>query len=239
MVAVSQPLSNEPIPAQPPVPLVVAWLQAVVLPLSVIRQKRNYLPVAFRSSGILVIGPRVYLYVVDYPVDKDYGCSIIIAKPPNGESYVAKKTRRGQKQCPKCSAWVKGTRAKDCPKCDYQFNGKHEAAPAPEPVAAEKKAEDTVTFEQLRAVTQTVRTIGGFARLNELLGLVKEVGGLRKMKGLLEAMSVPETDRHLASNRPAILKADPSPGPNARAFHLAYGPWPSSCCDAHWTHRAA
>ena len=68
---------------------------------------------------------------------------------------MAKKTRRGQKQCPKCNAWVKGTRAKACPKCNYQFNGKP-AAPAPEPVVAEKKA-DTVTFEQLRAVTQTVK----------------------------------------------------------------------------------
>ena len=38
------------------------------------------------------------------------------------------------------------------------------------------------------------KAIGGFARLNELPGLVREVGGLRKMKGLLEAMSVPETD---------------------------------------------
>jgi hypothetical protein len=106
---------------------------------------------------------------------------------------MAKKTRRGQKQCPKCNAWVKGTRTKACPKCDHQFNGKPKAAPAPEPAAAEKKA-DTVTFGQVRAVTQTVKVIGGFARLNELLGLIKEVGGLRKMKELLEAMSVPETD---------------------------------------------
>ena len=108
---------------------------------------------------------------------------------------MAKKMRRGQKQCPKCNAWVKGTRTKACPKCDYQFNGKQKAAPAPEPAAAEKKAGDTVTFEQVRAVTQTVKAIGGFARLNELLGLIKEVGGLRKMKELLEAMSVPETDK--------------------------------------------
>jgi hypothetical protein len=50
------------------------------------------------------------------------------------------------------------------------------------------------TFEQIRAVTQTVKTIGGFARLNDLLGLIKEVGGLKKFKDLLEAMSLPETD---------------------------------------------
>ena len=41
---------------------------------------------------------------------------------------------------------------------------------------------------------QAVKAIGGFARLNELLGLIKEVGGLRKMKELLEAMAIPETD---------------------------------------------
>ena len=107
---------------------------------------------------------------------------------------MAKKTRQGQKQCPKCNAWVKGTRAKACPKCEFQFNGKAEAkAPALEPVAAEKKA-DTVTFEQVRAVTQTVKTIGGFARLNELLGLIKEVGGLKKFKDLLDAVSATEAD---------------------------------------------
>jgi len=105
---------------------------------------------------------------------------------------MAKKTRRGQKQCPKCNAWVKGTRAKTCPKCDYQFNGKQEAAPAPEPAVAEKKVGNTVTFEQVRAVAQTVKAIGGFARLNELLGLIKEVGGLKKFKDLLEAMSATE-----------------------------------------------
>ena len=44
-------------------------------------------------------------------------------------------------------------------------------------------------------MTKAVKAIGGFTCLNELLGLIKEVGGLRKMKVLLEAMSVPETDK--------------------------------------------
>jgi hypothetical protein len=59
---------------------------------------------------------------------------------------------------------------------------------------AEKKA-DTVTFDQLRAVTQTVNAIGGVARLDALLGLIKEVGGLKKFKDLLAAMSVSATDQ--------------------------------------------
>jgi hypothetical protein len=35
----------------------------------------------------------------------------------------------------------------------------------------------------------SVKVVGGFDRLNELLGLVREVGGLKKFKDLLEAMS--------------------------------------------------
>ncbi len=108
---------------------------------------------------------------------------------------MAKKTRRGQKQCPKCNAWVKGTRARACTKCNYQFNGKQRKVHVPHAVAAvvevkPTKAADTVTLDQLRAVTQTIKAIRGVNRFNELLGIVKEVGGLRKMKDLLEAMSV-------------------------------------------------
>ncbi len=63
---------------------------------------------------------------------------------------------------------------------------------APAVVEKPTKAADTVTIEQIRAVTQTVQVIGGFARLNELLGLVKEVGGVKKFKDLLDAMTVSE-----------------------------------------------
>ena len=56
------------------------------------------------------------------------------------------------------------------------------------------KAAATVTLEQVKAVALTVKTLGGSVRLNELLGLIKEVGGLKKFKDLLEAMSGPETD---------------------------------------------
>ena len=34
---------------------------------------------------------------------------------------MAKKTRRGQKQCPECTTWIKGTRAKTCPKCQQRI----------------------------------------------------------------------------------------------------------------------
>ena len=105
---------------------------------------------------------------------------------------MATKIRRGQKQCPKCDAWVNGTRARSCPKCGHQFMAKRKA-PALETVTAtvEKptKNGDVVTLEQVKAVAQTVRAIGGFGRLNELLGLIREVGGVRRFKDLSEAMS--------------------------------------------------
>jgi hypothetical protein len=115
---------------------------------------------------------------------------------------MAKKTRRGQKQCPSCKTWIKGTRAKTCPKCNHEFRPKQEAVAAPKaaravmaaPEAPAKPA-NTVTIEQIKAVSQMVKTTGGFGRLHELLGLIKEVGGLKKFKDLLEAMEVPEPGR--------------------------------------------
>ena len=37
-----------------------------------------------------------------------------------------------------------------------------------------------------------VRTIGGFRCLREMLGVIRELGGLKKFKDLLEAMEVVE-----------------------------------------------
>jgi uncharacterized protein (DUF2345 family) len=65
---------------------------------------------------------------------------------------------------------------------------------APAAVEAAAKAPATVTLEHVKAVALTVRTLGGSVRLYELLGLIKEVGGLKKFKDLLEAISGPETD---------------------------------------------
>jgi hypothetical protein len=108
---------------------------------------------------------------------------------------MAKKIRPGQKRCPSCGAAVSGPRTKLCPKCGYEFNGKPQKAPAP--VAAAAPAEkanpaDTITLEQIKAVAQMVKTIGGFGRLHEMLGVIKEVGGVKKFKDLLDAMAVPE-----------------------------------------------
>ncbi len=110
---------------------------------------------------------------------------------------MARKTRRGQKQCPNCQAWVKGTRAKSCPKCGYSFvNGPATTAAlevAPAGVNERpSKAGNAITLDQIKMVGQMVKTIGGFRRLHDMLAVIKEVGGPRKFKDLLEAMEVTE-----------------------------------------------
>jgi plastocyanin len=112
-------------------------------------------------------------------------------KAMSGEIVAALK-KQGIKITPSHVANIKTKINKD--RTAKKMAKQQAAVEAAAPAAVEKKAGDTVTFEQIRAVTQTVKTIGGFARLNDLLGLVKEVGGLKKFKDLLEAMTVPETD---------------------------------------------
>jgi hypothetical protein len=115
---------------------------------------------------------------------------------------MAKRSRQGQKQCPECNAWIKGTRTKECPKCSHQFNGKKKAAPAPkapaskpapEPVQVEvekpAKVADAITITQVKAVAELVALVGGFDRCHQLLAVVREVGGPKRMRDLLEALS--------------------------------------------------
>ena len=110
------------------------------------------------------------------------------------------KSRQGQKQCPECKAWVQGPRTRVCPKCEHQFNGEKKAAPAPKAhalkpgpaqVAVEKpiKVADAITITQVKTVAELVALVGGFDRCHELLGVVRDVGGLKRMKDLLEALA--------------------------------------------------
>jgi hypothetical protein len=108
---------------------------------------------------------------------------------------MAKKTKPGYKRCPECKLLVKGPRTKTCPKCQHEFAVKQPAAPAPEPAAvaeAPAKTANAITLQQIKMVGQMVKTIGGFRRLHEMLGVIKEVGGLKKFKDLLDAMAVSE-----------------------------------------------
>lgn len=51
----------------------------------------------------------------------------------------------------------------------------------------------TITLEQVKKVACTIKTLGGFQRVIEVLEVIKELGGVKKFKDLAEAMSVPET----------------------------------------------
>ena len=112
---------------------------------------------------------------------------------------MAKRTRLGQKQCPGCGKWIKGTRTRVCPKCNHEFNGKPKKTPAPHPVkaVAEKpvKVGDVITIGQVRDVAQIVTLVGGFERCHELLGVIHDVGGLRRMKELLEALAAAQVSQ--------------------------------------------
>ena len=66
------------------------------------------------------------------------------------------------------------------------------AASAPAAEAKPSKIGDMITLDQIKKVAQTVKTIGGFEPLHDMLSVIKEVGGLRKFKDLLEAMSLTE-----------------------------------------------
>ena len=64
------------------------------------------------------------------------------------------------------------------------------------PAVSEKRSEPagTITLEHIKAVSHSVKAMGGFARLNELLGVIKEVGGLRRFRDLVDAIAVTEAD---------------------------------------------
>ena len=71
------------------------------------------------------------------------------------------------------------------------------AAAATEPVAAAPAAvpAGTIALAHVKAVAQTVQAMGGFDRLNELLAVIREVGGLKKFKDLVDAIAVTKTDK--------------------------------------------
>jgi hypothetical protein len=56
------------------------------------------------------------------------------------------------------------------------------------------KVSATVTLEQVKAVAVTVKTLGGSVQLDGILVLIKEVGGLKGFKDLLDAMSATEAN---------------------------------------------
>jgi len=68
-------------------------------------------------------------------------------------------------------------------------------ASTPARTAVEKAANGgTITLEQIRKVAQTVKAMGGYQQMTEVLAVIKEAGGPKKFKELAEAMTVTEAD---------------------------------------------
>ena len=65
---------------------------------------------------------------------------------------------------------------------------------APATVDKPAKNGDTITLTQVKLVAATIKTLGGYERLSEVLAVIKELGGVKKFKDLAEAMSVTGTD---------------------------------------------
>ena len=118
------------------------------------------------------------------------------ANPGVGNTEVAKSlTKSGIKVSPNYVATIKGKmKARRAAK-------KSEAAKAAttEMAVAEAnekptKAGDAVTIQQIKAVGQMVKSVGGFGRFREMLDVIRQVGGLKRLRDLLEAMAVTSTD---------------------------------------------
>jgi hypothetical protein len=142
-----------------------------------------------------VIAAQIYVNAANCRVDTAWDCAVTFPgnESDQGASRMAKTSRLGQKKCPGCDKWVKGTRTRVCPKCGHEFNGKPKKAPAPEPIntVVEKpaKAADAITIAQIRAVAELITAVGGFDRCHAFLSVIRDVGGLRRMKDLLEALA--------------------------------------------------
>jgi hypothetical protein len=69
-----------------------------------------------------------------------------------------------------------------------------EVVAAAEPVAEKPAKNGTLTVEQVKKVSQLMKTLGGFKAVNEVLDTVKEIGGVKKFKELAAAIAGTETD---------------------------------------------
>ena len=119
-------------------------------------------PASSELSGIGVMRPRLCLYVADYPVDKDDVRPTDQWIPKLESQRWQRERRRGQKQCPKCNAWVKGTRAKACPKWRLPIPWKARGGPRPRTAGGGKKGRG---FCYLRADSSRDRGGHGHWRL--------------------------------------------------------------------------
>ena len=89
---------------------------------------------------------------------------------------MAKKLKPGQKRCPSCGATVSGPRAKTCPKCNHEFNGKPTVKAAPATVAPAKPTKNDGEKPQVNKA-QAVRD---YLAANPAVGPTLVVAALKK-----------------------------------------------------------
>ncbi len=72
--------------------------------------------------------------------------------------------------------------------------------------AVEKPATNggTITLTQVKLVAATIKTLGGYQRVMEVLAVIKELGGVKKFKDLAEAMTVTGTAATTVTDTDAI-----------------------------------
>jgi hypothetical protein len=66
---------------------------------------------------------------------------------------------------------------------------------AASPAVVEKPTTNggTITLDQVKMVAHTIKSLGGFERVTEVLEVIKEMGGVKKFRDLAEAMTIPAT----------------------------------------------
>lgn len=63
---------------------------------------------------------------------------------------------------------------------------------AMEPAVEQAAKVGAVTIEQVKTVSQLIKTLGGFSRLVEVLDVVRELGGVKRFKELAAAIAAIE-----------------------------------------------
>jgi hypothetical protein len=65
---------------------------------------------------------------------------------------------------------------------------------APAMAETPTRSGEGITIEQIKAVGQMVKMVGGFDRFREMLDVVRQIGGLKRFRDIVDAMAVGSTD---------------------------------------------
>ena len=118
------------------------------------------------------------------------------ANPGVGNTDVAKSlTKSGIKITPNYVATIKSKlKIRRAAKKAAAAKPVTEVPASPVAAAAEKptKPGEVITIEQIKAVGQMVKSVGGFGRFSELLDVIRQVGGLKRLRDILDAMAITE-----------------------------------------------